>query len=43
MNSLESKLVEIPLIELLKNNGWTYIPGDDLERDSFRESVWVSV
>ena len=39
MNSLESKLVELPLIELLKNNGWAYIPGDDLVRDSFREPL----
>ncbi len=39
MKSLESKLVEIPLIEMLKDNGWTYIPGDNLERDSFKEPL----
>lgn len=43
MKSLESKLVEMPLIELLKNDGWTYISGDDLARDSFKEPLLTAV
>ncbi|MDG6250434.1 HsdR family type I site-specific deoxyribonuclease, partial [Methanocalculus sp.] len=42
MKSLESTLVELPLIQLLKEKGWVYIPGDNLERDSFREPLLIS-
>ena len=38
----EQNTVENYLIEQLKERGWTYIPGDDLSRDSFEEPLLTS-
>lgn len=42
MKSLELILVEDPLIEKLKANGWTFAASDTLERESYKEPLLVN-
>lgn len=42
MKSLESSLVEKPLIEKLAAAGWKLVPADQLERDSYKEPLLVT-
>ena len=42
MKSLEQILVEDPLIEKLHANGWTFIPADQLERESYKEPLLIN-
>ncbi len=37
----EYTLCELPLIEALRSIGWTYIPGKELERESYEEPILV--
>jgi type I restriction enzyme R subunit len=42
MKSLELILVEDPLIEKLRANGWTFAASDTLERESYKEPLLVN-
>ncbi len=42
MKSLELILVEDPIIDKLRANGWTFTPSDQLERESYREPLLVN-
>ena len=38
----ESSLVELPFVQKLQFKGWTFIPPDQLERESFEEPLLTS-
>ncbi|MDD5186929.1 MAG: HsdR family type I site-specific deoxyribonuclease, partial [Methanoregula sp.] len=42
MKSLEQILVEEPFIEKLRANGWTFMPADQLERESYKEPLLIN-
>ena len=42
MKSLEAILVEDPLVEKLRANDWTFIPADQLERESYKEPLLIN-
>jgi len=42
MKSLELILVEDPIVDKLRANGWTFTPSDQLERESYKEPLLVN-